>query len=255
VEPKVKKEPAPKVEDDAVGNVEKEQEGARNVEKQEGARQCEEPHSKLFECLEEGEGEGAEIAAFLACTYAPEDVQMTSPSKMFGAPSHVEQAHKMAPSGRPPASHVSLVDLLNSSDSDRVHFGPASLDCLGFQVSNHSLSLDCMVGLAGDGGLSDHDNEPDISPAVSPHGGQQHLTLSGLFPCSSGGANNHPWRDASRSPWLKAESPLPATSASSTRSPWQKREQSAPASTKPFGWENLLPSDHDIIRLLAATSP
>jgi hypothetical protein len=27
------------------------------------------------------------------------------------------------------------------------------------------------------------------------------------------------------------------------------------SSAKPFGWENLLPSDHDIIRALAAVSP
>ena len=94
---------------------------------------------------------------------------------------------------------------------------------------------------------------------ICPHGNL--LSLSGFYPSSGGGAHK-PWRDGSRS--ASSACPLqpdrsPSSSCGYHGSPWKNitgtTSDGGSSSAKPLGWENLLPSDHDIIRALAAVSP
>lgn len=203
---------------------------------------------------ESGEEKSTAIEVDLDLFLKAADAEGPPSADDLGACTHYHSPLKAGP--RAPAATPS--SLVTETNIERMDCG--DVDCLGFQVSTSGLSLDCAMGdLDSDDMVTLHAASLAAGSPGSPHGNL--LSLSGFYPSSGGGAHK-PWRDGSRS--ASSACPLqpdrsPSSSCGYHGSPWKNitgtTSDGGSSSAKPLGWENLLPSDHDIIRALAAVSP
>lgn len=196
---------------------------------------------------ESGEEKSTAIEVDLDLFLKAADAEVPPSADDLGACTHHHSPHKAGP--RAPAATTS--SHVTETNIERMDCG--DVDCLGFQVSTSGLSLDCAMGdLDSDDMVTLHAASLAAGSPGSPHGNL--LSLSGFYPSSGGG----PIRSASAACPLQPDR-SPSSSCGYHGSPWKNMtgttSDGGSSSAKPFGWENLLPSDHDIIRALAAVSP